>query len=268
MCADCPIRSTVAGQHPSSHRRLSERFPIERDARAGTASSELNHHMPHADRQIQRVSPRPCSWSTLPAACCVVVYLAFDHDTVPTSLHTCTPARRTHARAVSRPGSPKLSVCAALSVVDLRISPGRAAACTTRSRPPRGRRATTAAHAEHALTSKCCVGRGGVGGQRTATQHHGLIERARVFRRASRRHIGHVWGPTAVAVAVVEHQQLWPRARRCSRPERRARSPGAPRSRGYLAALYSAHPASAAPPAEERGASAADTALERCRAMS
>ena len=35
---------------------------------------------------------------------------------------------------------------------------GRAAAWTTRSRPPRSRGASSAAHAEHVLTSKCCVG--------------------------------------------------------------------------------------------------------------
>ena len=123
-----------------------------------------------------------------------------------------------HARRGSRPGSPKLSlsVCAACSVLDLRVSPGSScglghvftAALAAVLPAPR------LAHAEHVLTSMCCAGRGGVGGQRTATRHHGLLERARVCRRTSRRHIGHGWGPTAVAVAVVEHQQ--PRARRSS----------------------------------------------------
>ena len=99
---------------------------------------------------------------------------------VPTDLRTRTPARRTHTLEGSRPGSSKLSVCAALSVVDFRFSPGRAEACTSRSRPPRGRGASSAAHAEHVLTSKCCAGRGGVGAhQRTATQHHSTAARLR-----------------------------------------------------------------------------------------
>ena len=57
---------------------------------------------------------------------------------------------------------------------------GRGAAWTTRSRPPRGFGASSAAHAEHVLTSKCCAGRGGVGAhQRTATQHHSTAARLR-----------------------------------------------------------------------------------------
>ena len=57
---------------------------------------------------------------------------------------------------------------------------GRGAAWTTRSRPPRGFGASSAAHAEHVLTSKCCVGRGGVGAhQRTATRHHSTASRSR-----------------------------------------------------------------------------------------
>ena len=57
---------------------------------------------------------------------------------------------------------------------------GRGAAWTTRSRPPRGFGASSAAHAENVLTSKCCAGRGGVGAhQRTATRHHSTAARSR-----------------------------------------------------------------------------------------
>ena len=114
---------------------------------------------------------------------------------VPTDPSTRTPARRTHALEGSRPGSSKLSVCAALSVVDFRFSPGRAEACTARSQPLRGRGASSAAHAEHVLTSRCCVGRSGAGGQRTATQHQTSTKQARACRRTSARPIGLARGP-------------------------------------------------------------------------
>ena len=144
--------------------------------------------LPHAGGQLQRgtraASCQECSAGVGRALQRCSLFLAFKTP-VPTDLRTRTPARRTHPLEGSRPGSSKLSVCAALSVVDFRISPGRGEACTTRSRPPRGRGASSAAHAEHVLTAKCCVGRSGAGGQRTATQHQTSMARASAVRRAS-----------------------------------------------------------------------------------
>ena len=180
--------------------------------RRAATSSELEHCIPHASRQVSHASTCPSS-RELPASVGRVLTTmscvsSLCSRNVPTDLRTRTPARRTHALAGSRPGSSKLSVCAALTESDFRFSPGRAEACTSRSRPPRGRGASSAAHAEHVLTSKCCVGRSGAGGQRTATQHQTSTKRARACRRTSGRPIGLVRGPKTVAVAVVEHEQL------------------------------------------------------------
>ena len=70
--------------------------------------------------------------------------------------------------------------------VDFRVSPGRAAASTTRSRPPRSSGARSAAHAGHLSTRKCCVGRGGVGSERSAPAPQGALERACARLRTSR----------------------------------------------------------------------------------
>ena len=48
--------STVAGQHPSSHRCLSVPFRLSETRDQGTTSSELENRVPHAGRQIQQAS--------------------------------------------------------------------------------------------------------------------------------------------------------------------------------------------------------------------
>ena len=139
--------------------------------------------MPHdPGRQIQQFSARP---SFLRSSCRrrsrvdgVEKNLAF--------VETCRPAyardhpldvhTRVQGLATWQPQVAAFALRAGR--VDFRVSPGRAAASTTRSRPPRSSGARSAAHAGHLSTRKCCVGRGGVGSERSAPAPQGALERA------------------------------------------------------------------------------------------
>ena len=141
--------------------------------------------MPHADREIQKFRIRP-SYGALPAsaACCLMyVYLAFDHDNTDESTHVHPLDVHTLAEMRSRrlaTWQPQVERAPRARCSISECHQGRGAAWTTRSRPPRGFGASSAAHAEPVSTAKCCVGRGGVGAhQRTATRHHSTASRSR-----------------------------------------------------------------------------------------
>ena len=123
--------------------------------------------------------------SVLPAsaACCLMSFVSRTSNTDqythvhPLDVHTLAEMRGVQGLATWQPQVER-APRARCSISE--CHQGRGAAWTTRSRPPRGFGASSAAHAEHVLTSKCCVGRGGVGAhQRTATRHHSTASRSR-----------------------------------------------------------------------------------------
>ena len=104
--ADCPIRSTVAGQHPSLHRWLSERLRSSEARAQGTTSFEREPHTARAGRQTNlSARNRLCS-----SACRRrrVIECFFVSRFRPRTIYARVHPLDARARAGSRPGTAKV----------------------------------------------------------------------------------------------------------------------------------------------------------------